>query len=437
MPRVEEEVPATLTRAFAQRVRAGDVAGAVAIAASPVHAPVGHHMGAARLIQHALELVPPDSLEAGRLLSRYGMVMGMEEADYDGAQEAFGRSMTIAEGLGDAALEMRTLAWAARVDRFHLRYQECLDKSRRAIELSQRPDTNAPFAEAIAHRWAARVLEVTGENLAEAHRHAEATLALAETSRDPARRTSALDISANLYRLEGNWREARAFSDRGLGVEPQSPQLLGGRVLLEYELCSGDDGERFLEDLLEAMDLTPRGPSAEYSVPAGVIPVVARITGGSARLDVAERAARICLQSSPTPAAEMWARAGLAVLAVLQSDRAVSGEQYTALVPQQRTMLSTGVSMAADRLLGLLAQTMRNLEQAMTHFEAALAFCRRAGYQPELAWTCCDYADALLQRNADGDRDRAMSLLDESLTISREFGMCHLAERAQARITPS
>ena len=54
---------------------------------------------------------------------------------------------------------------------------------------------------------------------------------------------------------------------------------------------------------------------------------------------------------------------------------------------------------AADRVLGLLAQAMGRMDQAAAHFEDALVFCRKAGYRPELAWTCCDYADTLLQRN--------------------------------------
>ena len=62
------------------------------------------------------------------------------------------------------------------------------------------------------------------------------------------------------------------------------------------------------------------------------------------------------------------------------------------------------------------------------HFEDALAFCRK-GYRPELAWTCCDYADMLLERDGDGDRAKAMSLLDESLAISSELGMRPLMER--------
>ena len=53
---------------------------------------------------------------------------------------------------------------------------------------------------------------------------------------------------------------------------------------------------------------------------------------------------------------------------------------------------------------------MENSGQAQIHFEDALVFCRNAGYRPELAWTCCDYADTLLQRNGDGDRVKAMSM---------------------------
>ena len=52
------------------------------------------------------------------------------------------------------------------------------------------------------------------------------------------------------------------------------------------------------------------------------------------------------------------------------------------------------------------------------HFEDDLTYCRKAGYRPELAWTCCDYADALRERDEDGDRPKAFSLLDESLAIS-------------------
>ena len=73
--------------------------------------------------------------------------------------------------------------------------------------------------------------------------------------------------------------------------------------------------------------------------------------------------------------------------------------------------------------------TMGQLPRAVDHLEDGVAFCRGTGRRPELAWTCCDYADCLLQRNESGDREKAKSLLDESLTISSELGMRPLMER--------
>jgi hypothetical protein len=71
-------------------------------------------------------------------------------------------------------------------------------------------------------------------------------------------------------------------------------------------------------------------------------------------------------------------------------------------------------------------------DQSAAHFEDCLTFCR-AGYRPELAWTCCDYADTLLQREGPGDREKATSLLEESLSISSELGMRPLMERVLSR----
>ena len=118
------------------------------------------------------------------------------------------------------------------------------------------------------------------------------------------------------------------------------------------------------------------------------------------------------------------------MLAVQRGDAASAEEQYAALQPGRNTFVSL---IGCNRLLGLLAHTMGNLDQAMEHFEDALAFCRKAGYRPELAWTCCDYADILQERDGDGDLAKSMSLLEESLAISSELGMRPLMERVLSR----
>ena len=76
---------------------------------------------------------------------------------------------------------------------------------------------------------------------------------------------------------------------------------------------------------------------------------------------------------------------------------------------------------------------MGDFEAAAKHFETAMPDCRRAGYRPELAWTRCDYADTLLQRDIPGDHEKAVSLLDLSLAISSELGMRPLIERVLSR----
>jgi DNA-binding CsgD family transcriptional regulator len=75
---------------------------------------------------------------------------------------------------------------------------------------------------------------------------------------------------------------------------------------------------------------------------------------------------------------------------------------------------------------------MGNLDRAVEHFEDAVAFCRKGGYRPTLAWSCYDYADLLLSRNGPSDRQQARFLLDEVLSISSELGMRPLMERVVA-----
>lgn len=147
-------------------------------------------------------------------------------------------------------------------------------------------------------------------------------------------------------------------------------------------------------------------------------------------LDVAKELAETVLS---LPAAIPWytnmARAALSLVAAQRGDIRMAQEQYIALQPAKGSMVHY---LTADRLLGLLARTIGQLDEAAAHFEDALTFCRRAGYRPELAWTCCDYADTLLQRNGPGDNARATSLLDEARSVSSELGMRPLLDRASA-----
>jgi DNA-binding CsgD family transcriptional regulator/RecA/RadA recombinase len=422
---------ATLQRAFDYYAAAGDVAGALAVAQYPLLAVSSGRAGVAGFIPRALKLVPPDSLAAGQLLCSYGAELGRVEGDYESAQASFVQALAIARREGDLALEARTLAAAADVDYFHLRPQEGLEKARGAIALAGRlGDHRAAWQ---AHLTAARILIFTGE-VGGAQQHAAAALELAERLRGRYQMALSFQWNARLLRQQGGWQGAREFSDRGLAVAPQDGMLLDDRVLLEYQVGDFAQGEAYLGRFLATIPPAAARPAVEYAFPAVTIPWIARITGVLDRLDIAARAAQ-ALISSPfaNPLFAMLARAGLGLLAVLRNDAAAAAQQYGPLQSQVGTMYTISI----DRLLGLLAQTMGNLDKAAGHFEKALAFCRKAGYRPELAWTCYDYAEVLLvgshgRAPLPPDRAKAMALLDESLAISQELGMRPLLEKVVA-----
>ena len=420
---------ANMRRAFDFYAESGDVARAVAVAVAtyPNFVRGGQQAAATELIPRALKLVPADSREAAYLLSRYAGVLGLGQGDYEGAQKAVGQALEIARREADTDLEMATLAIASMVEVSHLRFQEAVDRSLEAIALEPVDDLGY---QGQARYWGGVAQGAMG-NLDEARLSLEACLRLWEKVRNRNRMAIGLGIRGALSMFEGDWESARGFVERGLSLMPQETVVLGIGAALEFETGDFERGETYLVRMLDIVPLTSPGPSPEYGLTAMWLASAARISGVVHRLRVAEEAAGAVL-SSPlvTPLLARWARVGLALIAVQRDDVDAAAEQYAAL-GSQRGIIS--VDMVTDRLLGLLAQTMGKPDDATAHFEDALAFCRKAGYRPELAWSLCDYADTLLQREGDGDRQKAMSLLDESLNISRELGMRPLMERVLSR----
>ena len=149
---------------------------------------------------------------------------------------------------------------------------------------------------------------------------------------------------------------------------------------------------------------------------------------------------------------EAAASAGMVAVALRDKD----GAQHPyRLLTRSGALLPMGLS--SDRVLGLLAALLDDPAAAVGHFEDALAFCRENGCLKELAWTCSDYAEFLLdgvdadsasRASARGDeegaspsfrvaegsaRDRAIELQDEALGIARDLGMRPVTERILAR----
>ena len=169
-----------LGSAFDYYADTGDHSGAVAVAQTPIFHLPGLVKDLTKLIGDALSLAPPDSAEAGQLLPLYGTALGVDEGDYESAQEAFARALTIARRDQNNALEMKALVRACGVDGYHLRFHAGLQKSARVTELTRYVDD--PASEATYRYFTALALWSIGD-LEVADLHADAYLAVAERLR--------------------------------------------------------------------------------------------------------------------------------------------------------------------------------------------------------------------------------------------------------------
>ncbi len=421
-----KEALANLTRAFDYYVESGDVARAVAIAEIPAADDMEQGLtGASDLLGRAVELLPSDSLQAGQLLSTYGTFLGVNEARSEDARQALDRALVIARTEKNPHLEMRTLLGQYYLDFFWLKFEEAREKLLLALELAQRMQDHQ--TEAMCHFYAAVAALIAG-NTAALKRSATSCLETAQKVRDKRRHSIGYRVAAVVYTTEGRWLDARESSLRGLELSPYDPVALVGRVYAEY--CSGefDEGRRYLDRLLEAR--TVSGSNQVLAWLAFAVPLAERARGTQDLFEAAEEAARTILTSgSANPLYVTLARSGLALIAIQQKDVSGAADQYAHLA--EHAVLNW--LMPSSQLLGLLAHTIGRLDQAANHFEDALAFCRKTGFRPWLAWCCCDYAEALLERDGNPDGAKATALLDEALAISRELGMPPLMERVLAR----
>jgi hypothetical protein len=120
-------------------------------------------------------------------------------------------------------------------------------------------------------------------------------------------------------------------------------------------------------------------------------------------------------------------------MAVVEGDVEETRQEYVCLDRIPRTLQRVPHGQIMKRLLGVIAHGADMPEEAAAHFREAVTFCRKGGYLPQLAWTCCDYADVLLERDSVADRGKVLVLVEEGLAIARDLGMRPLVERILVR----
>lgn len=415
---------ANVQQAIGCYVDAGDVARAVEAATHASLAAEGV-TGVTAVIHRLLPLVRDDSREAALLLARGAAAAYFETGHDQPTQQWFARALQIAAEHHDDGLELRVLAQSLSVDHFALRWPEVLDKSRRVLELAVRVDEL--HSRAYASYRAAFAL-IQGGRIGEAQEQVQDNLAAAERLRDRGLLADALYVRALLAQLRGHWDEARAQTDRGLALAPGHLPLLHVRAVLEYETGHDAVGARYVARLIEADRNAQPYPLAGVFT-AVALSQIAYITHGTTDTAPAIRAARAILTNqSAVRNAAVSARMGRALLAVLSTSIDECETDLEALGSVE-ALMPTQHALATSRVLGLLAHATGQTRCACNHFERALKFCRSSGFTPELAWTCHDYAAALLDSGSRADKAKAAALLDEGEQLATTFGMVPLGQR--------
>ena len=413
-----------LRRAFSHFVESGDERTAVEIASYPIPYVYGSPE-AAELATRALPMVPVTSAEAGYLLSTLGWFTGM--SDRAAAADAFERSAAIAKRLDDTRLGRRVLISEAHVDFWHLAYRDCLEKTLEAVELAR--SASDERTEMVALSELARMTATIGRP-AESEAHCDRMLTLAERFRERYWLVTARVNRLWLAVLRGEWDVARALGDEALALQPRDARSLASMALVAEQLGDRAEADSYAERLLEARSLSTAAFAFEDACAAGYLPQIARIAASDAWLGVAEASAEAVLSSSVVvlPLLDLYVRAGRGLAAVQRTDTDGARSEYHALRDQEG-VAPAFLGLTTDRLLGLLAGTAGDIEAATAHFENGLAFCRRAGYLPEYAWTASDLAEALRSRGGAGDHARAEVLGVEARGVAGRLGMRALSGR--------
>jgi tetratricopeptide (TPR) repeat protein len=417
-----DEALAHMRAAFDHYASVGDTGRAVDVAAHPLP-PIYSPTEATKLIGRALEMIEPDSIEAGRLLTGLGWFRGFN--DHERARAEFGRAIRIARHHGDAALERRILVTDAHVDWWHLAWEDSLEKSARAIELARKAGDQR--TEMVARSTRLRLQAIRGEPQAARH-DADVAFEIGERLRERYWLVTTRVHLMWLAALEGDWQTARRLSDEALPLQPSDGRNLGNRALIESQTGNDADARAYLGRLLEATRLSPSFPS-EDAFAAVILPLVGHYLDAPTQLETAETAAQALLRTGIAPYLHLCANAALALIAVARGDASLAEAQYTRLLDQRGTTLLFVGGLVVDHLLGLLSATSNRTDEALAHFEDAVTYCERAGYKPELAWTKYDYANGLLERAAPGDAVRATTLREDALSTATELGLHALTTR--------
>jgi class 3 adenylate cyclase/tetratricopeptide (TPR) repeat protein len=357
---------------------------------------------------------------------------------------SFTSALERAEVVGQQAVEMARRSGDPAVLAFTLKaYQHSLDgRPERINDLFASAGEMLRLAEEIGDRerasdariWRLSCLLELGDIQA-ADAELAALILLVEEMRQPFYVYLAMGFQTARALLEGRFADAERLAQQGfaVGQKLQGEDTSGVFGLQMFTIRRGQGRLREVEPAVRIF--VQRNP-ASFTWQPGLAVLYSELGLEHEAREMFERLAANGFAAIPRDAMWVTSMTYLAEVCAFLGDTRRADILYQRLLPYAKHNIMLGGKVActgsAARYLGMLATTMARWDEAEQHFQAALAMNTRMRARPYLAHTQQQYADMLLTRGQPGDRNKAMSLLDEALAIARQLGMGALTDRALA-----
>ncbi|MDQ4064484.1 MAG: AAA family ATPase [Actinomycetota bacterium] len=126
----------------------------------------------------------------------------------------------------------------------------------------------------------------------------------------------------------------------------------------------------------------------------------------------------------------------LAIVAAHLRDNEKCAVLYDLLLPyRDRVVVGSAATLctgSTECFLAILAGAMQRWDDAETHFDRALAVNSRIGIAPMMAYTCVEYARALIAKDDDAGFEKILMLINRALQTTVALGMDSHTERILA-----
>jgi tetratricopeptide (TPR) repeat protein len=423
---------ATMEEAFEYYVSAGDTANALYVV-NNVPPPAYRLLGHSRMTRRFLEIVLTGTVDEARVQLRHGSILSIGEGNLEQGKPHTDRAMELAQSIDDPELNRLVRQSLVTIDTHYLDYQKSAATADEFIALwtgidgAELSPGSMQFAalslKALGDVSGAKIISTLGFEQARKTNHQQFLMICLR---------GLTDCSS----LIGDWEEAKQLVEQvtRLRSDTYSDNYSAARNLF-IEAFSGGRAElvdRYVNELVfddpDGEFYLVRARDAARAALAG------RMLDRPELLDLAASHAVEAVKAVPplTPLTLQIYEISMALASVSRDDADGAKDHYESLGITAGQMIA-GDFISGDRLLALLAMTLGESEIAEDHFKAAIEFCARVGYRPELAWTKFDFAQMLQKRNDPGDHDRVIELQDEAIAIATELSMKPLLERVLAQ----